>query len=219
MSTLSITPQQIINHRATRKAAGLVGCITGRPEPEMNFFGYSDVQSWRPADPMKPHCFCFDCRELWDNDASIDLQLILDGHRWARETYAELLPMDMRPENPSPPSLRVPLPTRTNGGGIPLPPRINTEQPSYGSFDEIPTSLPAPRARDIMNESSDERLRMDLAILRGKLQSDLVVVMDRRRNAICYDNPIDRSIFLAGIGVEEEAITNKLAAIDLLLNA
>ena len=102
-------------------------------------------------------------------------------------------------------------------GRVPLLPRVNTTGRSYGSFSEVPMSLPAPRARDILNESPDERLKMDLAILKGKLQSDLVVVMDRRRNAVCYDNAIDRSIFLASIGIEEEAIANKLAAIDLLL--
>ena len=225
-STLSITPQQIIDHRAARKAAGLAGCISGRPVPEMDFFGYRDVQSWRPADPMNPHCFCFDCRDLWDNDATIDLQLITDGNMWARETYAQLLPMDARPtaratsselgslmaEHESPPSLG--LPTRSNGGGIS---RINTEQPTYGSFSEIPTSLPAPRARDIMNESPQERLRADLAILRGQVHSELVVVMDSRRHAITYDNPDEAAAFLASVREQETVLWKKLDAIDLLL--
>ena len=236
-STLSITPQNIIDHRAARKAAGMVGCISGRPVPEMDFFGYRDVQSWRPADPMKPHCLCFDCRELWDNDASIDLQLILNGDEWAREVYATLLPMDMRPAprpqhkegaNPAP----LALPMRSNGGGIsmmpergdspapvPLPPRVSTSGPSYGSFGEIPMSLPAPRARDIMNESPDERLRGDLAVLRGKLQSDLVVVMDSRRHAITYDNPDEAAAFLSTVRDQETVLWKKLDAIDLLLNA
>jgi len=96
-STLNITPEQIKTHRATRKAAGLAGCISGRPVPEMDLFGYKDVQSWRPADPMNPHCFCFDCRDLWDNDASIDLKLIQEGHKIAMWTYAELLPKEFHP--------------------------------------------------------------------------------------------------------------------------
>lgn len=90
-SILSITTDQILNHRAARKAAGLVGCISGKPAPPINFFGYSDVQSWRPSDPMNPHCFCFDCRGLWDRDATIDLQLVQTGHRGALEVYGELL--------------------------------------------------------------------------------------------------------------------------------
>jgi hypothetical protein len=256
--SLTITPQQIIDHRAARKTAGLVGCITGRPVPEMNFFGYSDVQSWRPADPMQPHCFCFDCRELWDKDAAIDFQLVLDGHQWARETYATLLPMEMRPAPRPAPKLALPM--RSNGGGIgwgavpslmpdetsgqelspytddaavpapvptpptspasvPLLPRVSTSQPRYGSFGEVPMSLPAPRARDIMNESPDERLKGDLAVLQGKLQGDLVVVMDRRRNAVCYDDAAEKAAFLAQVDKDEAALWRKLDAVKVLLEA
>lgn len=108
---MPITTQQILAHRAAQKAAGLAGCITGCPVPEMRLFGYSDVQSWRPADPMKPHCFCFDCRGLWDTDASIDLQLLQQAHVGATRAYAELLPQE------APISVQVPRcrDTRTEG--------------------------------------------------------------------------------------------------------
>jgi hypothetical protein len=82
---------EILQHRESRKDAGMVGCITGKPTPEMDFFGYRDVQSWRPADPMNPHCFCFDCRGLWDSDAAIDAELVNSGHWWACDVYASLL--------------------------------------------------------------------------------------------------------------------------------
>jgi hypothetical protein len=215
-SLLNITHEQIINHRAAKKAAGNRGCISGRPIPAMDFFGYKDVQSWRPADPMNPHCFCFDCRDLWDKDATIDLQLISDGHTWALESYAELLPVEMRPPelglHKSPLSLG--LPTRSNGGGIAMV--CDTTVPRYGSFDEVPMSLAAPRARDFANETAEERLKMDLATHKGELQSELITVMDRRRNAIFYDGA-EREKFLASIDTDEQALWKKLDAITLLL--
>lgn len=88
---------EILQDREARKSAGLVGCITGRPEPEISFFGYSDVQSWRPADPMDPHCFCFDCRELWDTDGTIDAELVNKGHNGALYAYRNLLPAIIDP--------------------------------------------------------------------------------------------------------------------------
>lgn len=93
---MSITSSQILAHRSAQKEAALAGgppgCITGRPVPQLSFFGYKDVQSWRPEDPMKPYCFCFDCRTLWDGDASIDLQLLTEGHVIAKQAYKELFP-------------------------------------------------------------------------------------------------------------------------------
>lgn len=254
--SLNITSQQIIDNRNARKAAGLVGCISGRPAPALDFFGYKDVQIWnRDAsgrlngdpgfDRMNPGCFCFDCRSAFDPRAEVDLQLILDGHSVARWTYAELLPSDAVPPREDarlnirsnadgiPPSLLLsavggdapsfrqpPLPQRSASGGIvpPLLPRVDTTQPTYGSFSEIPTSLPAPRARDILNESPDERIRGDLGILRGKLQSKLVLTMDRARQAVCYDDPTERDAFLATVRADEQALWRKLDAVDLLLN-
>ncbi len=278
-STLSITPQNIIDHRAARKAAGMVGCISGRPVPEMDFFGYKDVQIWNidasgrlnghpEFNRRDPWCFCFDCRGAFDPRGIVDAEIVNEGHVRAREVYATLLPVDMRPApavepkegpNPAPLSAALALPMRSNGGGIdmlcsdtrgvslcaddadlghelspytddsaeptllpgrvPLLPRVTTSQPRYGSFGEVPMSLPAPRARDIMNESPQERLRADLAILKGQLQSELVVVMDRRRNAVCYDNPDEAAAFLAGVREQEAALWKKLDAVDLLLNA
>lgn len=254
MSSLNITKEQIQQHRASRKASGLAGCITGRPVSNRIVFGYSDVQSWRPADPMKPHCFCFDCRDLWDKDASIDLQLLEQGHKMAMWTYAELLPADQRPspvkEEAAAPGLAKPMP----GGGIgwgtgtlsadeltaPLPARTMTEHPeaykmgvprsiffppplrvdttlgSYNDFDEVPTSLPAPRHRDVMNETKAERLKGDLGELRAKIQGDLVRTMDKRRRGVFYDEP-QRSEFLMQVDQEEHALWVKLDAVELLL--
>jgi hypothetical protein len=215
--SLSISTQQIKDHRAARKASGMVGCITGKPEPEMDMFGYGDVQSWRPSDPMKPHCFCFDCRDLWDSDATIDLQLLQDGHTGALWTYTDLLPSGfVHPKHATP---AVPLPKRSNGGGIALAPCVETSVPSFRSFDEVPMSLPAPRNRDIMNETKEERLNMDLAQLRGQLQGDLIIVMDSRRRLAFYDDLEERMAEARKINAQENAIWAKLDAIDLLLNA
>lgn len=229
MSSLNVTPEQIQAHRASRKASGLAGCITGRPMPELDFFGYKDVQSWRPSDPMQPHCFCFDCRELWDNDATIDLQLIKDGHKMALWTYAELLPKEMVPpkEAPPAPSLAkpignsVPLLPRTNGGGLSalglgIPPlRIDTSAPRHESFEEVPTSLPAPRHRDMMNETQEQRLKNDLAELRARIQDDIVTTMDKKRHA--FDNDAERTDFIRKLAAEEGKLWAKLDAVNLLL--
>jgi hypothetical protein len=326
-STTTITPQQIINHRAWTQASGASGCITGRPVPEISFFGFRDVQSWRPADPMNPHCFCFDCRGLWDKDATIDAELVNSGHKWACEAYASLLPTRpstpvrtgsselanaMALHSPSPslrdttnpppaprkvtptagvalahsanssgwvnsnpscscstchtiyyptdeadtaqasgsdlppppsrlnltrqtgyvsaptsppfnvrsPSLTPPpvplLASRTNGGGIDAIVGINTEQPNYASFSEIPMSLPAPRARDIMNETPTERLRNDLANLRADIHRDLIITMDKQRDVICMPEA-DRATFRRKIRDEEDALWTKLDAVELLL--
>ena len=200
-TTMSITTSQIQAHRAARKASGLTGCISGRPVPPMDFGGYKDVQSWRPSDPMKPHCFCFDCRDLWDNDASIDLQLLKDGYAAALSTYAELL-----------------LPQRTNGGGLLPPPlRVDTFLGSYDSFEEVPTSLPAPRHRDVMNETKEERLKKDLGELRATIQGDLVRAMDKRRCGVFYDEP-ERSEYLRSVDDQENKLWLKLDAVELLMN-
>lgn len=206
----SITTQNIIDHRSSRKASGLVGCITGRPEPEFSPFGYSDVQSWRPADPMNPHCFCFDCRELWDSDGSIDLELIKQGNRMALWTYGQILPADMMPApEPVPESVAsVLLPTRSNGGGIPL---------TMDSDDgPVPLSLPKPTPRDITNETFEERLRMDLSLLRADIHRDLIITMDKARNLTCMPKS-ERAEYIANLRDEEDKLWRKLDAIDLLL--
>jgi hypothetical protein len=218
-STLNITPEQIKTHRATRKAAGLAGCISGRPVPEMDLFGYKDVQSWRPADPMNPHCFCFDCRDLWDNDASLDVQLLKEGNKMAMSTYSELLPAE------APPATRTMTEhPEAYARGVPrevfFPPAqglwVDTTGPTFHSFEEVPTSLPAPRHRDIMNETQKERLKGDLAELRGRIQGDLVRTIDKRRLGVYYDEP-ERSEYLYDVDEEERMLWVKLDAVELLL--
>ena len=86
MATLSISPSDILAHRSRRKQAGLVGCKDGSDMPLSSLSG----MSWRPADPMNPSCFCFDCRDTWDADGLIDLHLLQNGHERAVDTYASL---------------------------------------------------------------------------------------------------------------------------------
>ena len=101
-TTKQVTPMEILLHRKTRKESGMVGCITGKPEPEINFYGFSDVQIWyldangrMNGDPefnrMDPYCFCFDCRDAFDPKAEIDTQLVNQGHERACWVYASLL--------------------------------------------------------------------------------------------------------------------------------
>lgn len=126
----------------------MAGCITGRPEPELDFFGYKDVQIWNldaqgrlNGDPgfdyMDPHCFCFDCRGAFDPKATVDAELVNRGHVRACFVYASLLPKV--PEAPQQPNTGgtqqtasgfsndtpltstsgyIPLLQRSNGGGI-----------------------------------------------------------------------------------------------------
>ena len=235
-SNLSITSEQILEHRASRKAAGLVGCISNRPPPALDFFGYKDVQSWRPADPMEPNCFCFDCRSLWDSDAAIDLQLLQERHVIAGQTYRELLPdpdMYRLPFGESVPhfrsfSSRVPDVEPLRGPGAAIEPLrgpgaaieplliVDTAMPAYQTFEEIPTSLPAPRHRDVMNESSADRLKKDLSELRARLHADLIPTMDKRRMASCMEDT-DVPAFLAEVDAAEAALWAKIKAVDTLL--
>ncbi len=117
MSTVTITPQQILDDRAHRKNAGLTGCITGSPVPELSyprdFFGYRDVQIWfRDAngnlngdpgfDRKNPMCFCFDCRGAFDPRGEVDAELVNQGHTNALYTYRSLFP-DLVVSNPAVP--------------------------------------------------------------------------------------------------------------------
>ena len=109
MSTTIITPQQILDDRANRKNAGLTGCITGRPDPGLDFFGFRDVQIWfmdangnlngHPDFNRKnPMCFCFDCRGAFDPRGEVDAELVNEGHANARHTYRSLLPNEPLPD-------------------------------------------------------------------------------------------------------------------------
>ncbi len=216
MTTL-VTPSDIINHRMWRKASGMVGCMDGSDIPLYSLKGIS----WRPADPKNPSCFCFDCRDTWDADGTIDAELVNSNHSRARDAYAPLL-------LPLSSSFEV---TRTeeNGGwtdlfpkrsgtewhgGVPL--HITLPTLSATHFDEIPTSLPAPRHRDVMNETFDERMKNDLAILKGNLQSDLVVVMDSKRGV--FPDTEGRDAILTDIHRKEIALMKKIDAIKVLLS-
>lgn len=109
------------------------------------------------------------------------------------------------------------LPTRSNGGGISPPPTVDIPPLSATTFDEIPTSLPAPRHRDVMNESSSERLKNDLAEYMGSLHSLLVRTMDSKRR-VFSDSPAREEI-LAKIQQEEARIFAKIDAVKLILDS
>lgn len=119
MSSMNISSAQILADRENRKNSGLIGCITGRPVPEFDFFGYRDVQIWfRDAngnlngdpgfDRKNPMCFCFDCRGAFDPKGEVDAELVNAGHQNAMYTYRSLFPnlniaemMDSAPAAPS----------------------------------------------------------------------------------------------------------------------
>ncbi len=121
-----ITPQQILEDRATRKASGMVGCMTGRPAPDLSyprdFFGFRDVQIWNMdwngrmnGDPnfnrRDPCCFCFDHRGAFDPTGEIDASLVNERHNRAAYAYRNLLPNEqvVNPYAvPAPPALVIP---------------------------------------------------------------------------------------------------------------
>jgi hypothetical protein len=208
---LTITPQQIQENRAARKAAGLWGCKSEGDTRLTSMRGiswkmdakgrYGDDKDYDPEDPA---CFCYDCRESFDPDAVVDLKLIVKGHEGALRAYATLLPDELRPA----PTPALNLAKRTPGGGI------DTLLPTYSTFEEVPMSLPAPTHRDIMNESPQQRLKGDLATLRYDLHGQLIVCMDKER--LAYDGP-DKESFLASLREEEKKLWAKLKAVELLL--
>ncbi len=225
----SITAQQIINHRAARKAAGLVGCVSGRPVPEMDFFGYRDVQIWNRdaqgrlnGDPdfnrKDPYCFCFDCRGAFDPKAEVDLELVQSSHARALEVYGDLFPPSTLPTEPAPTSFRSFSARVPDVEPVLVPPPINTSLPSYGSFGNISLSLPAPRHRDVMNESRDERFKNDLAERRANLYSKLVPVMDKMRR-VTLVSPDEVQAFTAAVRAEEDALWRQIDAIDVVLTS
>lgn len=195
----TVSPSDILNHRKWRSASGLVGCKDGSDAPLSSLRGIS----WRPADPMNPSCFCHDCRSEWDSDGVIDAELVNSGHKMACYTYNSLL------EKPTYPV----LPTRTNGGGIPPP--LDIPPLSATTFEEIPTSIPAPRNRDIMNETNEVRLRNDLFEYLMKLEDDLINMMDTKRN-IFPDMP-NRDLLIEKIMAAEGRLRDKIDSIRALL--
>ncbi len=208
-SLLSITPQQILRDRLLRKGAGFIGCISRPYPPKIHLFGFKDIQCWAPADPKKPHCFCHDCRELCDPDGTIDLELIQEGNRDARITYKNLLPPELVPEEPPSNGLLEQAEALSS-------PSLGVPSSFYSTFDEIPTSLPAPRARNLEEETPQERLKRDLSQLKMDLYHQLISVMDRRRISNRYE-AAEHDAFIIEILEEEHALWQKIDAITILL--
>jgi hypothetical protein len=224
MSSLNITAQQILDNRKARKDAGLVGCISGRPVPALDFFGYRDVQIWfydangkLNGDPgfdrKNPMCFCFDCRSAFDPDGTVDLELVLNGHGKACATYTNILIAEVKPAKDE----QVAQPSKH--ATVPLPPRTETCVPAPRPspvLTGIPTSLPPPRPRDLHTESFETRYKTDLAILRGEIQRELVVTMDKRRMLTSLSKE-ERTVYLKTIDEQEQALWRKMDALDILL--
>jgi hypothetical protein len=298
-NTIMITPEQILAHRESRMKSGMVGCVTGRPVPAPDFFGYRDVQIWNMdangrmnGDPgfdrKNPRCFCFDCRGAFDPKGEVDAEIVNAGHERAREVYMALLvnPVPSPPPpaptpTPTPPP-SVPLPMRTNthypgvlsceedcwcgywenknqggaagagagagadGGGSHLPQRTMTEHPeayargvprsvwfpsspsseparpppiTIPRLSEVPTSLPAPRHRDILNETRETRVKKDLLEMLLNYRSEMVTIMDSRRSACFYEDPKKRDEFLAAVNKQEADLWALIHAVELIISS
>lgn len=205
-----ITLEKILTHRKMRRVSGMVGCKDGSDAPLNSLSGIS----WRPADPMNPSCFCVDCRELWDPEATIDLELIKAGNQKALWVYSSLLPSveegwlsnlerGAKEEASSPPldptnhSLRITIPR---------------------TVPALSISLPAPRHRDIMNESKNDRIKKDLLELIMEYRGELIDVMDSRRRSISYPDPIEQEEFIKEVNKNEANLWEMIRAAELLIN-
>lgn len=236
----TITAEQILNHRTWSLAAA-------EPQCEWYGITTFANASFPQITPDDPPCFCATCRNLYDSSGEIDAELVNTGQVKARKAYASLLlpdapssevkrteenggwmdPIPLKRTNAHYPGLcekdcefgcKAPSVKRSGTewhGGIPLHVSIPTLSATH--FDAIPTSLPAPRRRDIMNETNDERIKNDLAMLRSKYQNDLVRMMDSKRIPLLLDGT-GRDELLARIRADEDAIWKKIDAINLLLS-
>ena len=192
-------------------------------------------------DPKNPMCFCFDCRSTFDPSGTIDCELVNAGDKRACEAYAPLLKNYTNTEDIPlfrtdcqqgwcDPCIGPPIKrqgsetyngvtyhmdgTATSCYSPPLPP-LSIPTLSATHFDEIPTSLPAPRHRDIMNETTEERIKNDLARFRGDIQNELVFIMDTRRGIFTDGSGKDE--LLDYLNEKEVSLQNKLDAINILL--
>ena len=152
-TTMAITPSEILQQRASRKAAGLVGCITGRPAPALDFYGFRDVQIWyRDAegrlngDPgfnyKDPYCFCFDCRGAFDPKGTVDAELVNEGHERAVFTYrstSSKTETSTEQETTSAPSTPPPTTTSTATPGFSNEPSTPPPKPTRSSPPPLAT--------------------------------------------------------------------------------
>ena len=171
MSTLSISTADILAHRAGRKAAGLVGCKDGSDAPLNSLSGIS----WRPADPMNPDCFCFDCRETWDADAFIDLHLLENGHDGALHTYASLV---------------FPK-TSSSSATVSAPAEVPPQSSEVGLSNVapsiiIPMSLPPPLP------NHEHPIFQSISRLLSEIQSEQIRAMDLKRRSTFADDPQEK---------------------------
>lgn len=120
---------------------------------------------------------------------------LTEGMPWSSKTPT------IPPPPPTPPftGLRVQIPPRTQ----------NT--PTF--------SLPAPRHRDIMNETRDVRIKKDLLEMLTQFRSEMIDVMDSRRRAMFYDNHEEREAYLAEVSKNESALWEKITAAEVLISS
>ncbi len=146
MSTVNISSEQILADRENRKNAGLTGCITGRPVPDFDFFGYRDVQVWfvdangrLNGDPgfeyKNPMCFCFDCRGAFDPKGEVDAELVNAGHQRAMVAYRSFFPNLIIAEMNTPP------PPPPSSSESPSASPVDTSNSSVGLSNESPPAI------------------------------------------------------------------------------
>jgi hypothetical protein len=191
MSTLSISTSDILAHRAGRQAAGLLGCKDGSDMPLGSLRGIS----WRPADPLDPHCFCFDCRGTWDADGTIDLQLLEKGHMGAVDTYASLLP----------PTMRMATEERTAAPSVFTPAMMMTG--SSPGLSNIPTSLPPVST----TRTFENCIFSTITHLIGEVQSEQIRAMDMKRHAIMTDDPVKKQHIIDVSNAQEDFCQQTIA--------
>jgi hypothetical protein len=100
--------------------------------------------------------------------------------------------------------------------GPPRPPPIQIPTHNEGA---VPMSLPAPRHRDVMNESRETRIKKDLLELLTRYRGQILDVMDSRRTACFYDDPKKRDELMAEVRKKEDDLWDLIHAVELIISS
>ncbi len=115
---------------------------------------------------------------------------------------------------------------RSNGGGVEeavgwsaaIPENLRPPPVVIPPLSEtnLRISAPAPRHRDVMNESANIRMKRDLLQLLGEMQAQMVIDMDRRRDALSREGGIAKAL-VSHYEKKEDEIWEKIHAAELLI--
>lgn len=138
--TYPITPAQILANRNQRKNAGLVGCLTGEDMPLTSLRGIcwkvdskGRMGDHSDYDPKDPGCFCFDCRNVFDPDGTMDAELVNSGHLNAMSVYLKPRYLAKNIPDSLPPAIRISNKVKND---------FDDDEQNHGNIDIAPCGRP-----------------------------------------------------------------------------